>query len=152
MDLSDAVALPVLLEAVMTAGGLAQVLQPETAARLQRARALAAMAAQGDPGSGSGLGRADPEVGRQDAEMPSADSSRSARDAGSGSGVADQNAFDPKPEEAASAALVAASAWPDVSDRALLAWPVGPLAAEGHLAGLRSRAQLQHIDWDAVLR
>lgn len=103
MDLSDAIALPVLLEAVMTAGGLAQVLQPDTAARLQRARALAAMAAQGDPGSGSGLGRADP-------------------------------------------------AWPDMSDRALLAWPVGPLAAEGHLAGVRSRAQLQHIDWDAVLR
>lgn len=152
VNLSDAIALPVLLEAVTTAGGLAQALQPEAAARLQRACALAALAAQDDPGSELGLGRADSEAGRQDAEMPGADGSRSAHGAGSGPGVADQEALDPKPEEAATAVLVAATAWPDMSDRALLAWPAGPLAAGGHLAGLRSRAQLRHIDWDAVLR
>ena len=155
-ELPDAEALPVLAAAVLAGGGLARFLPlpPHTAAWLQRARACAsayrgangaaAPAQSSGPASLAGGG----SVSGQ-AEAPS----------GPGSSSALAEALEPgasgapragvgQGEQGAAGRQVAA--WPDLCDEALLAWPAGPLAR--HLAGARSRAQMQRIDWDAALR
>lgn len=156
MELSDAAALPVLAAAVLAGGGLARFLPlpPHTAAWLQRARACAS-ACRG----GNGAAAPARSLGAASLAGDGSESGRAEAPNELGSSSAQAEAMEPGPLGALRAGIGQGeqdaigrqdAAWPDLSDEALLAWPAGPLAR--HLAGARSRAQLQRIDWDAVLR
>lgn len=153
---SDAEALPVLAASVLAGGGLGRFLPlpPHTAAWLQHARACASACRGGNdaaaaaqslrPASLAGDGSVS---GRSDAPRGSGSSSVLAEALEPGASVAPHAGFGQGEQDATGQQAVA---WPDLCDEALLAWPAGPLAR--HLAGARSRAQLQRIDWDTALR
>ena len=153
IELSDADALPVLLRAMEAGGGLARFLPlpPDAAAWLDAARALACV----DPAGGSIRAPAADGERPEGAGAP-ARAGRAVDASGAGTSMvraAAGAAGDPAASASGAAEPCAPSAaWPDLSDAALLTWPAGALAAAGHLAGVRSRAQLQRIDWAAVLR
>ena len=155
-ELSDAEALPVLAAAVLAGGGLARFLPlpPHTAAWLQRARACD-LACRGGSSAAARIQSLEP------ASLAGEGSVRLRNDAPSGPGSSSVSAEALKPgasgapragfgrgEQGAPGQQVAA--WPDLCDEALLAWPAGQVT--GHLAGARSRAQLQRIDWGTALR
>jgi len=147
----------VLLRAVEAGGGLARFvpLPPDAAAWLGAARALPCGHPAPDPVGAAIHAPAASGEWPEGAGAP-ARAGHAAEASGAGTSVvlaAAGVANDPAASASGAAEPCALSAaWPDLSDAALLAWPVGRLAAAGHLAGVRSRAQLQRIDWAAVLR